>query len=525
MQGFLQVFRNMAVSVKLALSFSVVLLLMATVGLFATLQLSHLREQSARVAQVHLPGVRESLLMSELASKYRTFQYRLVAVQMKEQAEVRKLMEETLREFEVHREKAEHSATSPVEHELLTEAVARWTDYIKVSKEVDENVQAGMMIEARDLLGDEGLKRFDAAAQAMQKLSSYNDALANEAAQQSETTYLLSRRLIILALVLAIGLAAGLAYLVSHAITVPLKEAVALAEGVAAGDLTADVNSQDQDEVGQLTRALGIMVSQLRHLVHEVRRGVESVNTASGEIASGSMDLSDRTQQTAARLHVTANRMDQVTVSVDQAADTADQADQLAQQAVQAASKGGKVVGDVITSMNEISETSRRIAEIIGVIDGIAFQTNVLALNAAVESARAGEQGRGFAVVAGEVRTLAQRSAVAAKEIKNLIDSSTQAVSSGVAKVGEAHTSMLDIKGSVEQVTALMSSLSGSAKDQRSSMREVNEAIVVLGGMTQQNAALVEQSAAAAALLKDQAATLRGLVSVFQVEPTDHNPH
>ena len=516
----MQHFRDLAVSTKLALSFFLVLLLMAAVGLFSTWQLGNLKEQSAQVAQVHLPGVRESLLMSELASSYRTHQYRLVAVQANERPQVRQLMDKALRDFDAHRALYEKSVSSGPERQLLDQAVAKWADYAKVSKEVDENVQGGMMIEARDLLGADGLKRFDAVADALRKLSAYNDLQANEAAARSDTTFLLSRRLIIGALVLAIAVAALLAWWVARSITVPLKQAVTLAKAVAAGDLTSSLHSTGRDEVAQLTDALATMVDQLRHLVHEVRKGVESVSSASTEIASGNMDLSDRTQQTATRLHATAHRMDELTATVSQAADTAGHADQLAQQAAQAAQDGGLVVNDVITSMSEISGSSTKIAEIIGVIDSIAFQTNVLALNAAVESARAGEQGRGFAVVAGEVRTLAHRSAAAAKEIKTLIDTSVLSVRTGVSKVGEAHASMDGIRHSVQQVTDLMTRLSGAARDQRSSVQEVNEAITMLEGMTQQNAALVEESAAAAALLRDQAARLHSLIAVFRVEPS-----
>ncbi len=533
MNVFRRFFRDLAVSLKLALSFGVVLLLLAGLGVFSSWQLDRLRAASAQVAQVHLPGVRESLLMSELASRYRTLQYRLVAVQARERPAVAQAMKSTLQEFDAHRARYAAGAVVAEERALLDQAVARWAAYAKLSQAVEDDINGGMAIEAKERLGGEGETLFQGAAQALQQLAAYNDRQATQAASLGEATHALSRKLLLSTVVFSIALAAVLAFLVSRSITVPLARAVALAQRVAAGDLTmqADDDRRDdrrierrteshsgrRDEVGRLAHALGVMVQRLSHLVLEVRKGVESVNIASTEIASGNMDLSDRTQLAAARLQATASRMDAVTRSVASAASTADRADQLAQQAIVASDDGRQVVDGVIQSMGEISDSSRRIAEIIGVIDGIAFQTNVLALNAAVEAARAGEQGRGFAVVAGEVRTLAQRSAVAAKEIKLLIQSSVGAVKAGVAKVGSAHASMESIRAAIEQVTALMAELNGSSRAQQDSVKQINEAIAALGGLTQQNSALVEESAAAAAKKRDQAASQQAHGAVLRV--------
>ncbi len=522
MHTFRRFFRDLAVSLKLALSFGLVLLLLAGVGVFSSWQLDRLRAASAQVAQVHMPGVRESLLMSELASRYRTLQYRLVAVQARERPEVAKAMAATLKEFEAHRARYAGGPLAAEERTLLDQAMLRWAAYSKLSRTVEDDINGGMAIEARERLGGEGETVFQGAAQALQQLAGYNDQQASQAASLGEATHALSRRWLAFTVVFAIVVAALLAYLVSRSITQPLARAVALAQRVAAGDLTMQAGDERHDEVGKLNNALGVMVQRLSHLVLEVRKGVESVNIASTEIASGNMDLSDRTQLAAARLQMTASRMEAVTHSVASAVTTADRADRLAQQAIVASDEGRQVVDGVIQSMGEISDSSRRISEIIGVIDGIAFQTNVLALNAAVEAARAGEQGRGFAVVAGEVRTLAQRSAVAAKEIKQLIQSSVGAVKAGVAKVGSAHASMESIRGAIQQVTGLMAELNGSSRTQQDSVQQINEAISALGGLTQQNSALVEESAAAAAMLRDQAASLQGLVAVFRVsEPED----
>ena len=319
----------------------------------------------------------------------------------------------------------------------------------------------------------------------------------------------------IAAVVVVLGLV--LANLLVGSITHPLERAVGLADAIAGGDLTQDVHDDRRDELGHLLRSLSAMGARLRGVVGEVRSGVESVSAASSQIATGNHDLSARTEQTAANLEETAASMEELTATVTQSADTARQANQLASNAAQAAERGGEVVGQVVTSMQQITESSRKIADIIGVIDGIAFQTNILALNAAVEAARAGEQGRGFAVVAGEVRSLAQRSAEAAKEIKQLITTSVDNVQSGSAQVEQAGQSMQDIVHSVRRVSDLIGEITASSTEQRDGIGQVNQAVANLDQMTQQNAALVEESSAAAAAMHEQAQRLAQVVAVFNV--------
>jgi methyl-accepting chemotaxis protein len=307
-------------------------------------------------------------------------------------------------------------------------------------------------------------------------------------------------------------------YFLAISITRPLKEAVGVAQRVAAGDLTAHIEPSTRDEIGDLMRALKEMNDSLLGIVGQVRVGTDTIATASGQIAAGNQDLSSRTEEQASSLEETAASMEELTGTVKQNADNARQANQLAVSASSVAVKGGSVVSQVVDTMGSINASSRKIVDIIGVIDGIAFQTNILALNAAVEAARAGEQGRGFAVVAGEVRNLAQRSAAAAKEIKTLIGDSVGKVDAGSALVGEAGKTMEEIVGSVKRVTDIMGEIMAASQEQTTGIEQINQAIAQMDQVTQQNASLVEEAAAAAESLQDQAGNLAQVVSVFKLD-------
>jgi len=313
-----------------------------------------------------------------------------------------------------------------------------------------------------------------------------------------------------------LGLALGTVLLV-RSVCRPMDTLQAIAKRIGDGDLDVQIDLQRDDEIGAVNRSLAAMRDALRGIVGQVRQAAESIQVASAEVASGNIDLSQRTEQAASNLQQTASSLEQLTGNVRQSADAASQANQLAASASTVARRGGDVVAQVVSTMDEINGSSKRIADIIGTIDGIAFQTNILALNAAVEAARAGEQGRGFAVVAAEVRSLAQRSAEAAREIKTLIGASVEKVETGARLVQDAGATMGEIVASVQRVTDIIGEITAAAAEQSSGIGTVNGAVTQLDQMTQQNAALVEESAAAAESLNEQAQRLSASMQVFRL--------
>jgi methyl-accepting chemotaxis protein len=374
------------------------------------------------------------------------------------------------------------------------------------------NVEAALSLTNRILPLE---TKWRAQLQSLQRAIAADNTGAAASARRAEMTLMT-----ILAVFAAAAIAVGglVGWRLIRSVKGPLERAMHFARRVADGDLSASVQSDRDDELGQMLQAFGDMQAKLRELVGHIRSTAESIGTASKEVAVGNQDLSERTEQTAGSLQNAASAMSELTGNVRQSAEAAQQANHLATSATDVARRGAQAVSHVVTTMTEINDSSKKIADIIGVIDGIAFQTNILALNAAVEAARAGEQGRGFAVVASEVRSLAQRSAGAAKEIKSLIGASVERVETGARQVADAGATMREIESSVERVTAIISEISAASAEQSMGIGQVSGSVQKLETMTQQNAALVEQSAAAAESLRDQADSLNTLVHAFRLE-------
>jgi methyl-accepting chemotaxis protein len=374
------------------------------------------------------------------------------------------------------------------------------------------NVEAALSLTNRILPME---TKWRAGLLGLQKAIAADNANAVASAKAAETTMMIILTAFAL---LAAGVGSLVGWRIIRSVKAPIDRAMHFARRVAEGDLSAEVHSDRDDELGLLLQAMDGMQRKLRSLVGHIRESAESIGTASKEVAVGNQDLSERTEQTASNLQHAASAMTQLTGHVRQSADAAAQANHLASSASAVARRGGQAVSEVVTTMNDINASSKKISDIIGVIDGIAFQTNILALNAAVEAARAGEQGRGFAVVASEVRSLAQRSAGAAKEIKSLIGASVERVETGARQVADAGATMREIESSVERVTAIISEISAASAEQSSGIGQVGGAVSQLETMTQQNAALVEESAAAAESLREQASSLNTLVHAFRLE-------
>ena len=418
----------------------------------------------------------------------------------------------------------EGMALRPADIAQMEKIAASRKTMIDLRGKARETKAAGQAAEATALINSQ----YNPAVSAyLANLHAFVD-MQEQAAAEAEAQTLVARTVTTRTSIAAVGLIvaallAGAWWLI-RSIQQPLHEANGLAARIAEGDLSQHVESSRRDEFGDLLRSLMHMSQSLGRMVLTVRNSTDSIATASAEIASGNNDLSARTEQTASNLQQTAASMEELTSTVRQSADSAHQASSLAARASTVAEKGGSVVRQVVTTMEDINHSSKKIADIIGVIDGIAFQTNILALNAAVEAARAGEQGRGFAVVASEVRSLAQRSAQAAKEIKGLIGDSVDKVESGARLVSEAGTTMSDIVQSVKRVTDIIGEITAAANAQSSGIGEVNQAVTNLDQMTQQNSALVEESAAAAQSLREQAEQLAQAVAVFKVSGSSHVP-
>jgi methyl-accepting chemotaxis protein len=402
---------------------------------------------------------------------------------------------------------------------LAREAIARLGTYVERSQPVLQNIQNGGYENARTV--DRMLSRAKEEVAAVEALVERIATITNTEATTTRDAVDEAMEGVAVAFVVTLGVVLlvvwPLTLLNSHSITSPIAYAVTVADAIANGDLTRDVHIEGRDEPSMLLASLRRMQDSLRSMVGQVDESSQSIQIASSEVASGNGDLSQRTEQAASALQQTASSMEQITVTLRQSADAARQARALAELASGVAQRGGTAVAMVVSTMEEINASSRRIADIVATIDGIAFQTNILALNAAVEAARAGEQGRGFAVVASEVRSLAQRSADAAREIKGLIGASVERVEAGSLQVSQAGSTMGEIVASVERVNQIIGEISSAAAEQSAGIGSVNLAVAELDQMTQQNAALVEESAAAAESLREQSRQLAAAVASFHL--------
>ena len=514
-------FANLNIGKRLAIGFGVISAMLILMSFLAVAMLSKINQSTDGIVNERMPEIEtaNSLLanINDVAIALRNMmlsqnpddhQKQTAAIMAARQAALDNLG------------KLDRAIEAPQARDLLKQMGSANASYAKGQDELLKLIREGTPEQARTYLSNElrpvlgNYKKLIA-----DQIKLQNDT-AKQAGADARDTYHATRVQMMTLSVVILAFAAALAYLITRSITRPVAKALKVANTVAAGDLTSRIEITTRDEMGQLLQALKAMNDNLAQTVSTVRTGTEMIASASSQVAAGSLDLSSRTEQQASSLEETASSMEELTSTVKQNADNARQAHAMAGAASSVAERGGEVIAQVVETMGRINTSSSKIADIIGVIDGIAFQTNILALNAAVEAARAGEQGRGFAVVASEVRNLAQRSAAAAKEIKVLIDDSTHSVSEGSDLVQKAGATMGDVVDSVRRVSDIISEISSASVEQTAGIEQINQAINEMDDVTQQNAALVEESAAASEAMQEQAAKLAQVVSVFTLDPS-----
>ena len=511
--------QNLRLTSKLWLSVTIIVLAMLAVVGYTGYRTTSDRVESDQALDKLNKRVRAALQWSSLSqvNAART-QALMLSADPALEAGLKPAMTDTSAQISKIQKAIEAEELTPADLSLLKTIAANRTKVLSTRAEALKQRTAGNLEEAAKLTKEVFQPAMDTYQQSQRdfvKLQEQNfDATQADYAQRALHLVMLTGAMMLL---LVIGILLGAAWLI-RSIRQPLDAANNLAAKIAQGDLSMRIDTSRGDEFGELMKSLSSMNASLGTMVSQVRYSTDSIATASSEIAQGNNDLAQRTEQTSSSLQSTASSIDHLTQTVQLSTDNARQASSLAANASSVAERGGAVVRQVVSTMEEINDSSRKISDIIGVIDGIAFQTNILALNAAVEAARAGEQGRGFAVVASEVRSLAQRSAEAAKEIKLLINTSVDKVASGTQLVSDAGVTMTDIVQSVRKVADVISEITAASGEQNSEISGINQAIGNLDQMTQQNAALVEQSAAAAESLRDQAEQLAQAVSVFKTD-------
>ena len=510
--------RDWRIGVRLAVGFGLVILMMLVIVVLSVLRIDSLAATTSNIIDSDWAKAKaaNTLRAISLNNGLRTLE-----IYASEDASTRKKLRESrasaIGEFNENYKFLQDTVKLPQARQMLANMHEARMRYLSSGDKVSELIEAGKRAEAYEILSKQTIPALDEMQVNLVRLVDIEDSLVDasgeQAAQEAETTHWLLLALGAGALVIALILARY----ITRSITVPLQQAVSVARAVAGGQLDSHITVNSADEAGQLLHALKDMDQSLVGIVKRVRKGTDSIATATHQIAAGNLDLSSRTEEQAAALQETAASMQDLSTTVKQNYESGQHANQLAEQAAQVALRGGEVVSQVVHTMEDINASSGKISDIIGVIDSIAFQTNILALNAAVEAARAGEQGRGFAVVASEVRSLASRSADAAKEIKVLIETSVKNVSAGSELVEKAGSTMDEIVVSVRRVADIMGEISAASADQSHGIDQINLAMTQMDQVTQSNASLVEEAAAAAGSLEEQADDLVRAVSVFRL--------
>ena len=509
--------KNLSIKMRLITTLAVAVVLLVGIGSMGVVSLGVVKEELRTVYEDRTVPLMDLGLVIDMLNRIRTNAVVAMSAENRQTVEQMIVDTENLDRDISHLWDKFMETNLTHEEKLIADSFdANWAVYRESRDRTLGSARKGDFVAARENAVRDAGPKFTKAREDMFRLIELQGNVAEQEYNKATDLYLGMRLYTILAIVIGVAFVLWMAWLLVRAIMVPLEQAVVVANRIAGGDLDNNIRIERDDELGKLLEALRTMAGKLSTIVGDVRTTSDSVSTSAREIAAGNDDLSQRTQEQASALEETASSMEEMTSTVKQNADNARQANQLVMGARAQAEQGGQVVSMAVSAMNEINSSSRKIADIISVIDEIAFQTNLLALNAAVEAARAGEQGRGFAVVAAEVRNLAQRSAGAAKEIKDLIQDSVEKVKTGSGLVDESGKTLTEIVDSVKKVTDIVAEIAAASQEQSAGIEQVNKAITQMDEVTQQNAALVEEAAAASRSMEEQANRMVEIMRFFR---------